>query len=186
MKTSSPMKLVHTDLSAQMLLLMNVTSHSNSLQGHKVDSCNKQMQTTDNVDDWTLLSLFLRRRPRLLLGVDDLGHAVGPCAALRPGARLHDAVLARLQHPHTQTGLQLLGRDTQQVSGPLQEALSRERLRPGPAPPRRSRSSVSHLWNRRPGCKAATHPMKEKKSHFRAAESRLISARPGKERGVRL
>lgn len=52
------MKLVHTDLSAQMLLLMNVTSHSNSLQGDKVDSWNKQMQKTDNMDDWRLLSLF--------------------------------------------------------------------------------------------------------------------------------
>lgn len=56
-----------------------------------------------------------------LLCVDDLGQAVSPHAALGPAAGLEDALLPRLQRPHSQTHEKLLSGDTQQISSPLQE-----------------------------------------------------------------
>lgn len=42
------MKLVHADVSAQMLSLMKVTSHSNSLSGE--DDYGQQMENTHNTE----------------------------------------------------------------------------------------------------------------------------------------
>lgn len=43
----------------------------------------------------------LLRRLSLLLGIDDLGHAVSPRAALCQGTWLHNALLACLQNSHS-------------------------------------------------------------------------------------
>lgn len=62
---------------------------------------------------WRLRSVLLSP------GVGDLGDAVSPGAALCPGTRLCNTVLAGLQRSHPQTRLELLSRDTQQLSSPL-------------------------------------------------------------------
>ena len=61
------------------------------------------------------------QQQRYSLSVDDLGQAVPPDATLGAGAGLEDALLPCHQSPHRQTVLELLCRDTQQPSGPLQE-----------------------------------------------------------------
>lgn len=54
-----PMKLVHADASAQMLLLMKATSHSNSLSGEA------SRWRTHNVGLWMLLALVAEERVAL-------------------------------------------------------------------------------------------------------------------------
>lgn len=47
-KTGLPMKFVHADASARMLLLMKVTSHSNSLSGE--DNYGQPMENAHNME----------------------------------------------------------------------------------------------------------------------------------------
>lgn len=58
-------------------------------------------------------------RSSFLLGVDDLGQAVSPHAALCLGTGLQHTLFPRLQRPHPQTRPKLLGRDTQQLGSSL-------------------------------------------------------------------
>ena len=157
-----PIKLYHVDWSAHMLLLMNVTSHSNNLlvkkrQSHTLspkhrnpyqykewltdassslfivnnrawwfhiwvfggnEQCSRT-KTSSCIVLWNRVCYLMSES--FLLCVDDLSQAVSPHAALGPGAGLEDALLPRLQRPHSQTHEKLLSGDTQQISSPLQE-----------------------------------------------------------------
>lgn len=106
-----PMKLHQVDLSAHMLLLMNVTSHSNNLVWKyayfKTWSCyndGKQSFMFTVIKHHHLFQQQFSLRHCwwwLLLSINDFGQAVSPHAALCLGAGLEHALLPRLQSPHS-------------------------------------------------------------------------------------
>ena len=75
------------------------------------------------MEQWShFYSSALRLRLSDSLGIDDLGKAVSPDAALWQGARLEEGtLLARPQGPHPQTRLELLLGDAQKGSRLLEE-----------------------------------------------------------------